>query len=261
MKVPIALTIAGSDSGGGAGIQADLKTFQALGVYGCSALTAITAQNSRGVQQAQELPVALVVAQVDAVCSDLSVGAAKTGMLASAPVVAAVAEALARWQVPNLVVDPVIYAKDGTALLDAGGAQCLLHALLPLATVVTPNLPEAAALAGMDIATTDQAQEACRRLAAHGPRYVLLKGGHLTGDAQDLLFDGQEFIQLSYPRLPGKPVHGTGCTLSAAITALLARGLAPVAAVTQARAWLQRQIARAQVLGGGFRVFIPPAHD
>jgi len=257
VSIPIAMTIAGSDSGGGAGIQADLKAFQALGVYGCSALTAITAQNSRGVTRAEALAPDLVAAQVEAVLSDLPVAAAKTGMLASAPVVEAVAGALQRQPVPRLVVDPVIYAKDGTALLDADGIARMVELLFPMATIITPNAPEAAALAGIEVADEAAAEEACRVLGDRGAQHVLVKGGHLPGEPVDLLWDGEKINRLACPRVPGVPVHGTGCTLSAAITALLAKGLAPVTAVSEARAWLQEQITRAQALGGGFRLFLP----
>ena len=257
MSFPIALSIAGSDCCGGAGIQADLKTFQSLGVYGAAALTAITAQNSRGVQQAEALPPDLVVAQVDAVYADLPVAAVKTGMLANAPVVEAVAAALGRWGAAKVVVDPVVFAKDGTRLLDEAGTGRLLHALLPLALLVTPNAPEAQVLSGVAITGEAAARRACRRLAGYGPRYVLLKGGHLPGDPVDLLYDGRRYHRLTYPRLEGVPVHGTGCTLSAAIAAYLARGLDPAAAVAAARDYLQGQIARAQALGGGWRLFLP----
>lgn len=259
MSFPIAVTIAGSDSGGGAGIQADLKAFAALGVYGASALTAITAQNSQGVAAAQGLPLDLVAAQIDAIFSDLPVGAVKTGMLASAPLVELVAERLAKWRPPHVVVDPVMYAKDGTALLDPQGMAAVMRHLLPPATVVTPNTPEAAAMTGVEVVDERTAEQACRALAQLGPRHVLLKAGHLPGDPVDLLWDGERLHRLPYPRVAGAPVHGTGCTLSAAIAAELARGLPPVEAITAARAWLQVQIERAQVLGKGFRLFVPPA--
>jgi hydroxymethylpyrimidine/phosphomethylpyrimidine kinase len=255
-SVPIALTIAGSDSGGGAGIQADLKTFAALGVYGCSAITALTAQNSRGVQGAWEVPPRFIAAQMDAVLGDLPVAAAKTGMLSSAAVVEVVAERLRAHGVQNLVVDPVLFAKDRTRLLDDAGARRLIEDLLPLAAVVTPNAPEAGFLTGVEVKDPQGAEEAARRLLDLGCGAALVKGGHLEGDsAVDVLCAGGSCERLEYPRLPGPAVHGTGCVLSAAIAGYLALGEALPEAVRRARAFLQGAIERARALTGGFRLF------
>jgi hydroxymethylpyrimidine/phosphomethylpyrimidine kinase len=255
-SIPIALTIAGSDSGGGAGIQADLKAFTALGVYGCSVITAVTAQNTRGVQGAWGVPPESIAAQMDAVLGDLPVGAAKTGMLWSAQVVEVVADRLRAHRAPNLVVDPVLLAKDGTRLLDDAGAGRLIEDLLPLATVITPNAPEAEFLTGVQVKDLGGAEQAARRLLDLGCGAALVKGGHLGGDdAVDVLCDRGGCEHLRYPRLPGPPIHGTGCVLSAAITAYLARGEPLGEAVRKARRFLQGAIEGAQALGGGFRLF------
>jgi len=254
-SIPIALTIAGSDSGGGAGIQADLKAFTALGVYGCSVITAVTAQNTRGVQGAWGVPPESIAAQMDAVLGDLPVGAAKTGMLWSAQVVEVVAERLRAHRAPNLVVDPVLFAKDDTRLLDDAGARRLIEDLLPLATVITPNAPEAESLTGVQVKDLGGAEQAARQLLDLGCRAALVKGGHLPGDPVDVLCVGGACERLVYPRIAGPPVHGTGCVLSAAITAYLARGEPLGEAVRKARRFLQGAIEGAQALGGGFRLF------
>lgn len=246
------LTIAGSDSGGGAGIQADLKTFGALGVYGMSAITAVTAQNTRAVTRIAELDPDLVAAQIDAVAEDIGVDAVKTGMLFSAGIVAAVAAAIRRHRLPNVVIDPVMVAKSGARLLRDDAVEALRVNLLPLATVVTPNLPEAAVLAGLPVEDEAGAVEAARRIRDLGPSCVVVKGGHRPGrQVVDLFFDGSAVERLTGDRIETAGTHGTGCTLSAAIAAFLALGLAPLDAVTRAREYLLAAISAAPGLGGG----------
>jgi hydroxymethylpyrimidine/phosphomethylpyrimidine kinase len=250
---PIALTVAGSDSGGGAGIQADLKTFQRYGVYGTSAITLVTAQNTRGVVRVDLLPAEAVVAQIDALAADLRPAAAKTGALGSAEVVEAVAGAVARHALRPLVVDPVMIAKHGDPLLAADAVEALRRRLLPQATLLTPNLPEAAALLGGGaIEREADVEAAARALAAQGAGAVLVKGGHGSGpEVADLLFTGGRCLWLRAPRIDTPHTHGTGCTLSAAITARLALGDDLEAAARSAVAWLARAIATAPGLGGG----------
>ena len=249
---PVALSIAGSDSGGGAGIQADLKVFHRFEVYGTSAVTLVTAQNTRGVARVELLAPDLVVAQIDAVASDFTVAAAKTGALGSAAIVAAVAEAVARHGLAPLVVDPVMISKHGHALLDAAAVAALRDALLPRAALVTPNLPEAAALVGGDLASERSVEAAARALHALGAGAVLVKGGHGGGEeVADLLFDGRDLIWLRAPRQSTQHTHGTGCTYSAAITARLALGDDLVSAVRTAHAYVARAIATAPKLGHG----------
>jgi hydroxymethylpyrimidine/phosphomethylpyrimidine kinase len=249
---PKALTIAGSDSGGGAGIQADLKTFSAFGVYGASAITAVTAQNTVGVFAIHELPAALVAAQIDAVLDDIGADAAKTGMLSSAAIIEVVADRLRAHGMPSLVVDPVMVAKSGDRLLREDAVQALRELLLPLAAVVTPNTPEATVLAGIDVVDAPSAREAARRIHALGPLLVIVKGGHLEGEtSDDLVFDGRDFEILSGRRVATRHTHGTGCTFSAAIVACLARGLAPLDAAREARSYLQGAIENAEPLGAG----------
>jgi hydroxymethylpyrimidine/phosphomethylpyrimidine kinase len=220
-----ALTIAGSDSGGGAGIQADLKTFAALGVYGTSAVTALTAQNTLGVIAIHAVPAEFVTAQIEAVADDLGCDAVKTGMLATAAIVEAVVAAIEELELPNLVVDPVMVAKGGDRLLDSDAVHAVRTALLRLARVVTPNVPEAEVLAEMSIRSLADMREAARRIKKFGPAAVLVKGGHLAGDTiTDLLLDDATVIEISGPRIAGRHTHGTGCTLAAAIAARLARG-------------------------------------
>lgn len=246
-----ALTIAGSDSGGGAGIQADLKTFMAHGVYGASAITAITAQNTLGVQAVELLSPDLVAAQITSVLDDIGADAVKTGMLGAAPIIERVAEVLRRYAVRQLVVDPVMVAKSGHRLLAADAVNALREALLPLALVITPNLPEASVLLGRPVQDETDMRAAAQDLHALGPRYVLLKGGHLSGDAVDVLYDGETYLELRAARIPTRHTHGTGCTYAAAITALLARGLPVERAVRQAREYLLGAIAAARPIGAG----------
>jgi len=251
MLIPKALTIAGSDSGGGAGIQADLKTFSAFQVFGMSVLTAVTAQNSVGVQGVENLPPAFVARQLESVLSDFGTDAAKCGMLSTAPIIEAVADTLAARPIDRLVVDPVMVAKSGDALLQPDARKALIERILPLAMVVTPNLPEAAVLAGMPVETEADMKEAARRIHALGPRHVLVKGGHLEGAAVDLLWNGRETIAFSVPRIPSANTHGTGCTLSAAIAAGLARGRALADAIRDAKAYVTRAIRDGFSLGRG----------
>jgi hydroxymethylpyrimidine/phosphomethylpyrimidine kinase len=249
---PRALTIAGSDSGGGAGIQADLKTFAAFGVYGASAITAITAQNTIGVRAIHDVPAAVVAAQIDAVLDDIGADAAKTGMLSSPEIIETVADRLRAHAVAALVVDPVMVAKSGDRLLREDAVQALRELLLPLAAVVTPNAPEATVLSGIEVVDAASAREAARRIHGLGPAMVVVKGGHLAGDtSDDLVFDGRTFEILSGRRVATSHTHGTGCTFSAAIAACLARGLPPFEAVREARAYLQGAIEHAEPLGAG----------
>lgn len=250
--MPVALTIAGSDSGGGAGIQADLKTFEAHGVWGTSAIVAVTAQNTLGVQAFETLPAALVRQQIVAVASDIGVQAAKTGMLATAELVSAVAGALVEAGRPPLVVDPVFVSKHGDTLLADDAVGALRERLLPLATVVTPNLPEASALTGVDITDRDGMLAAAESLAGTGVTTVLVKGGHLEGETSpDLVYTGGEATWLEADRIPGRHTHGTGCVLSAAITAEVARGMDPPDACVAAKRFIERAIAAGVELGGG----------
>ena len=251
MLIPKALTIAGSDSGGGAGIQADLKTFSAFRVFGMSVITAVTAQNSLGVQGVENLPAAFVALQLHSVLSDFGAGAAKCGMLSTAPIIEAVAATLADDPVEKLVVDPVMVAKSGDALLQPDARQALIERILPLALVVTPNLPEAESLSGIPVASRPDMEEAARRIHRLGPRYVLVKGGHLKGDAIDLLWNGKVFTAFRAPRIDSGNTHGTGCTLSAAIAAGLARGQAIGDAIRDAKAYVTRAIREGFAAGRG----------
>ena len=251
MLIPKALTIAGSDSGGGAGIQADLKTFSAFRVFGMSVITAVTAQNSLGVQGVENLPPAFVALQLRSVLSDFGAGAAKCGMLSTAPIIEAVAATLADDPVEKLVVDPVMVSKSGDALLQPDARQALIERVLPLALVVTPNLPEAESLAGIPVASRPDMEEAARRIHRLGPRYVLVKGGHLKGDAIDLLWNGKAFTAFRAPRIDSGNTHGTGCTLSAAIAAGLARGQAIGDAIRDAKAYVTRAIREGFAAGRG----------
>ena len=251
-SVPRALTIAGSDSGGGAGIQADLKTFAALRVYGMSAITSVTAQNTCGVEGVYDVPADVVAKQIDMVAQDIGVDAAKTGMLSNADIVHAVADAVKRNGIEKLVVDPVMVAKSGDTLLQTAARDALVREMLPLAYVLTPNIPEAEALTGLRVANLEDMQEAARALHAKGPRYVVVKGGHLAGaEAVDLLFDGASFQTFSSARIDTKNTHGTGCTFSAAIAGLLAKGFDVVASVEGAKAYLTKAIRHALPLGKG----------
>ncbi|MGW6734309.1 bifunctional hydroxymethylpyrimidine kinase/phosphomethylpyrimidine kinase [Streptomyces sp. NPDC055013] len=244
------LTVAGSDSGGGAGIQADLKTMLALGVHGMSVITAVTAQNSLGVQGAWELPVEAVRAQYRSVVDDIGVQAVKTGMLASAELVETVAELIAGTDVPA-VIDPVGVSKHGDSLLAASALDSVRTKLLPVATVATPNLDEVAQLTGVHVEAEDDLRRAAAAVLAYGPRWVVVKGGHLAGDAVDLLTDGSEEHWLRAPRHDNRHTHGTGCTLASAIASHLAKGLSVPDAVAAAKKYVTGAIAAGFALGGG----------
>ncbi|GGA27202.1 bifunctional hydroxymethylpyrimidine kinase/phosphomethylpyrimidine kinase [Paenibacillus physcomitrellae] len=253
-RVYKALTIAGSDSGGGAGIQADLKTFQELGVYGMSALTAVTVQNTLGVQGVHPVPPETVAAQIASVGEDLAPDALKTGMLFSADIIEEVAGQIRRFGWRKLVVDPVMIAKGGAELLLEEAVQALRSHLLPQALVVTPNLPEAERLTGMKISGSEGKREAARRLHALGTAYVVIKGGHEEGDSErsvDLLYDGSGFTEFAGTRVSTPHTHGTGCTFSAAITAGLASGLEVTEAVGRARAFIQAALEDSLGIGHG----------
>ena len=251
LKVPKAMTIAGSDSGGGAGIQADLKTFSALGVYGSSTLTAITAQNTVGVTMIHEIPIDIIVAQIDAVLSDIGADAVKTGMLASSAIVETVAEEMERHQVSRLVVDPVMVAKSGDRLLREDAVEALRTRLIPLAAVVTPNIPEAEALTGLKIETDEDVRRAAEAIVQLGARAVVVKGGHREGPATDLFYDGVRFQEFSAPRIDTVNTHGTGCTFASAVAAGLARGLEVVESVELAKDYVTEAIRRSFPVGRG----------
>lgn len=247
-----ALTIAGSDSGGGAGIQADLKTFSAFGVYGMSVLTAVTAQNTVGVQGVETLTPSFIRRQFESVISDIGVDALKTGMLGTAAVVAAVAAMIAKAGLTNLVVDPVMIAKSGDHLLADDAVSALKTALLPLALVITPNVPEAETLVGGPIQTLDDMRAAAKRLYDLGPRWVVVKGGHMGGAVvTDLLYDGVAFQSLDTPRIATQHTHGTGCTFSAAMTACIAQGRSVPDAFAAAKRYTHAAIIAAPGLGHG----------
>jgi hydroxymethylpyrimidine/phosphomethylpyrimidine kinase len=249
---PRVLTIAGSDSGGGAGIQADLKTFSALGVFGMTAITAVTVQNTKGVSGYEELSASIVADQIRAVARDIGVDAAKTGMLASTPIVEAVAEAVGETRLPNLVVDPVFVSKHGHPLLAEEAVEALRGSILPLATIVTPNLPEAAGLTRSEVATREDMRRAADAILRLGAGAVLVKGGHLEGpEATDLFADGrtEEWIGAEWIDTPH--THGTGCTLSSAIAAHLAKGASLLDAVREGKRFVTEAIRHALDLGEG----------
>ena len=251
MLIPKALTIAGSDSGGGAGIQADLKTFSAFRVFGMSVITAVTAQNSLGVQGVENLPPAFVARQLRSVLEDFGADAAKCGMLSTAPIIEAVATELTSRRIEKLVVDPVMVAKSGDQLLQPEARAALADRILPLALLVTPNLPEAEALLGRPVRTLVEMREAARALREMGPRSVVVKGGHLEGDAVDVFWDGERLEDLPAPRIATTNTHGTGCTYSAAIAARLALGEPLLDAVRGAKAYLTEAIRRSYSVGRG----------
>jgi len=247
------LTIAGSDSGAGAGIQADLKTMAAHGVYGLSVITAVTAQNTVEVSDFQVMPVDLVKKQINAVMEDFPVAAVKTGMLASGEIIKAVAERLSHYGVHNLVVDPVMVAKSGHRLLEAGAQEALCARLFPLADVITPNIPEAEALCGFAVNSLEEMKKAATELFDLGPSYVLVKGGHFPDSRVlvDLLFDGEHFFCYRAVRVATKNTHGTGCTYASAIASRLALGDSPPVAVERARKYLQCALRLGLKLGKG----------
>jgi hydroxymethylpyrimidine/phosphomethylpyrimidine kinase len=258
-----ALTIAGSDPGAGAGIQADLKTFAAFGVYGASAITAITVQNTLGVDAVAPLTADLVTAQIEAVTGDLSIDATKIGMLATAAIVEAVVAAIAELELPLVVVDPVLVSTNGERLLDADGVQAVIKELLPLARVVTPNLPEAEALSGRRITSPEEARDAARTIQEMGPAAVIITGGHTIEQGSglrvkesgteviDLLFDGHAFHEFRAPRIDSRHTHGTGCTFASAVAAGLALGHDLSDAVRRAQQYVGGAIAHAPAIGHG----------
>jgi hydroxymethylpyrimidine/phosphomethylpyrimidine kinase len=250
---PVALTIAGSDSSGGAGIQADLKAMEAHGVFGMSVITAVTAQNSRAVTAAFDLPTEIITAQLDAVVDDYAIGAVKTGMLSSREIVETVADGLRRHALAPVVVDPVMISTSGFSLLKPDAVEAVKRRLLPLATLATPNAHEAAALTGREVRTAAHAREAARAIADLGPEAVLVKGGHLDGeaDAVDVLFTDGRFVEVRAPRVDTPNTHGTGCTYASAIAALLARGHDLEGAIRLAKRYLTTAIRLAPDLGSG----------
>ena len=248
---PRALTIAGSDSGGGAGIQADLKTFSALGVFGASAITAVTAQNTVGVTAVHEIPTEVIAAQIDAVLKDIGADAVKTGMLSSSPIIECVALKVTSHRVRWLVVDPVMIAKSGDSLLREDAISTLRARLIPLAAVVTPNIPEAEALTETIIKTPEDVRRAAQDFVDMGAKAVVIKGGHLEGPATDLFYDGSTFQDFTSPRIDTTNTHGTGCTFASAVAAGLARGMAPINAVALAKEYVTEAIRHSFPLGQG----------
>jgi hydroxymethylpyrimidine/phosphomethylpyrimidine kinase len=253
MTIPVALTIAGSDSSGGAGIQADLKTFAALGVYGASVITALTAQNTRGVTGIHQVSAEFVTAQIDAVFGDIEVKAVKIGMVAQLATIDAIAADLKRWSPKHVVLDPVMVATSGDRLLAAEAVDALRTKLIPLASLITPNLPEAAALLDEEVASTEAAVESQgQRLLAMGCQAVLIKGGHGQGaESTDYLVSGNGTLALAAPRIATRNTHGTGCSLSSAVAAGLAKGEDMETAVRHAKTWISAAIAAADRLGVG----------
>jgi hydroxymethylpyrimidine/phosphomethylpyrimidine kinase len=251
MKIRKALTIAGSDSGAGAGIQADLKTFAALGVYGASVLTAITAQNTVGVTKIVDLESAMVGAQIDAVMQDIGTNALKTGMLSNAAIIQTVTAKIKQYRLSNLVVDPVMVATSGDLLLKKNAVAALRNRLVPLASIITPNIAEAEALTGLELNRSAAIEEAARRIVALGARSVVIKGGHRRGPATDLFYDGKHFRELRAPRIRTRHTHGTGCTFSAAITAYLAKGRNIESAVMLAKKFITEAIRQSFAIGAG----------
>lgn len=245
------LTIAGSDSGGGAGIQADLKTIAALGGYGMSVITALTAQNTTGVQGIFEIPVPFIEKQFDSVASDIGIDAIKTGMLAGPEIIAAVAKKIRKYKIRKVVVDPVMVAKGGSRLLASAAEEILKKELLPLALIVTPNIPEAERLSGIKIRTKKTVENAARIIYEMGAKNVLIKGGHRKGEALDILFDGRDFYEFSSDRIKTGDTHGTGCTLSSAIAVYIAFGMPVRDSVAKAKDYVTLAIRNSLRLGKG----------
>lgn len=246
-----ALTIAGSDCSGGAGIQADLKTFSAHGVFGMSAIVSVVAENTARVIQIQDITPDMIRAQLDAVFEDIPVDAVKIGMLSSPACMEAVAEKLREYQPKNVIIDPVMYAKNGCPLMDPSSIGTLIRTIIPLADVLTPNIPEAECISGMKIETLDDVRKAAVVIHNMGCKAVLIKGGHAIGDAEDTLFDGETYYSFKSERIDTKNTHGTGCTLSSAIAANLARGADVRTAVENAKAYVTTAIRHALPLGKG----------
>ncbi len=250
--VPRALTVAGSDSGGGAGIQADLKTFTALGVYGMSAITSITVQNTLGVYEVVDLPPKVVYDQIKVVIEDIGVDACKTGMLSNEDIIKAVARAIKDTKIEKLVVDPVMRAKSGDPLLRQSARETLIREILPLALVVTPNIPEAEELCGFDIKSLEDMERACKKVLSYGPSAVVVKGGHMEGEESvDVFYDGNSFKYLRGKFINTKNTHGTGCTFSSAITSYLAKGHSLIESVRMAKEYTQKAIENSLPLGRG----------
>ena len=254
------LTIAGSDSSGGAGIQSDLKVITLLGGYGMSVLTALTAQNTVGVQGIHEVPAPFVGAQIDSVLSDIGADAVKTGMLANQEIIEVVSRKIKQYKVKKVVVDPVMISKSGAALLRKDAQEALIRELIPLAWVVTPNLMEAGALAGLKVDSLERMKKAADQIYRMGAKHVVVKGGHLEGVAIDLLYDGKDFIEMEGPRLETKDTHGTGCTFASAIATLLARGEPIPGAVRKAKAFVAIAIRSGLRLGKGTGPTNPSAY-
>ena len=246
-----ALSIAGSDCSGGAGIQADIKTFSAHGVFGMTAITSVVAENTFRVIEYQDIRPDIIEKQIDAVFEDIPPDAVKIGMLSSSEVMLAVANKLKKWKPRNVALDPVMYAKNGAALMEMSAINTLISCLVPLADVITPNIPEAEKIAEMKIKTEDDMKEAARRIYAMGSRTVIVKGGHIEGDATDILYDGNKFSIFPSPRINTKHTHGTGCTFSSAIASNLALGLSTYEAVSRAKSYITTAIANAPKLGKG----------
>ncbi len=246
-----ALTIAGSDCSGGAGVQADLKTFAAHGVYGMSVIVSVVAENTSRVIGIEDVSPEMIRQQIDAVFEDIRPDAVKVGMLSQPPCMEAVAEKLRQYHPEHVVIDPVMYAKNGCPLMDPGSVDRLIQTVLPLATLLTPNIPEAEKIAGCTIHSLEEMEEAARCIQAMGPKGVLIKGGHAEGDAVDVLFDGERFYHFTAERIPTKNTHGTGCTYSSAIAANLALGMEISDAVERAKDYVTMAIRHALAIGNG----------
>ena len=251
--IPRALSIAGSDSGGGAGIQADLKTFMALGVYGMSVITSVTAQNTESVLGIHDIPHEFVELEVDAVLSDIGADAVKLGMLSNERIVSSTAKKLREYGIEKIVVDPVMISKTGASLLGKDAVGALVRDILPISYIVMPNLPEAEVITGQSVSSVDEMKEAARIIKSLGPEYVLMKGGHLDApsDALDILYDGREYYEYRAPRVNTRNTHGTGCTYSAAVCACLARGASAREAVREAKDYVTGAIKNSLELGRG----------
>lgn len=245
------VSIAGSDCSGGAGVQADIKTFAAHGVFGMSVIVSVVAENTSRVIDIQDVTPDMVGKQIDAIFEDIAVDAVKIGMLSTMDCMAAVEEKLCLYRPPHIVVDPVMYAKNGCPLMDPSAVDTLIARILPHAELVTPNIPEAERIAGMEIQSISDMEEAARRIHAMGPRAVIVKGGHAVGDATDVLFDGKDFHYYKAERINTKNTHGTGCTFSSAIAASLALGLSLEQATAQAKTYVTSAIAHALPIGKG----------
>lgn len=250
------LTIAGSDSSGGAGIQADIKTFSAHGVFGMSIITAVTAQNTEGVFAVQDITPDIIQKQIEVIFDDIPVDGVKIGMVSKSETIKIIAETLGKYSAKNLVVDPVMISKSGYDLLQPEAKEALIKCLLPMATVITPNLPEAEVITGLEISTIEDMKKAAIEIYKMGPKYVLVKGGHLEGEAVDVLYDGNEFTYYSSPRIHTINTHGTGCTLSSAIAANLGKGLSITEAIDDAKDYITRAIKESFSIGKG----VGPVH-